>query len=291
MKLKRKNNIKLSDLSEKEQKELRKAIDTQFPEDKKNWKEHQILEDLILDLYYDENNKFVGYICYDDDRSVCDRTIIQRFGVKDQNEKIATEMLSNFAKEHNRYIYMVSPIENDIKYLYHSLGFLVDNIIEYEGRKYYDFVYYKNEELTNVARVLNEVYQYSKIIKDQNFERALLCMYQNKFYDNLYQYNLNNRQIDKVIKDSPLFALGLSLIDYSKLKYHAAYNYNVRKNKNYDFFQYILDESYYEYMRANGNTLEYKTKKEVEDIFKILVSLNKDAVLVKDLNEEKQEQE
>ena len=206
------------------------------------------------------------------------------------------KILKNHLKENDKKVYLTCVDNNEARYLYHKLGFLIEDKTKVENKTYLDFIHYPNQELNNVARVLNETYKFSKLFKNHNLELALRKMYQNKFYDNLYQYDLNNNQIDKVIQDSALFAQCLSLIDYATPEYHAFYNYNVRKNHDNMFFYFTKDEILKDFVQNKlqlPQEEQKETMRKIDEVLERVIAINKDAELVKgieDQNIESQEQ-
>lgn len=293
MQLYRKCGIKYQDLSLDERKELLNAIVECFPEDKQD--KSYILAGLqrdTLELYFDENKELVGFLTHETDML---QSFVSRLGVvKNRNKGVATKILKNHLKENDKKVCLTCVDNNEARYLYHKLGFLIEDKTQVENKIYLDFIHYPNQELNNVARVLNETYKFSKLFKNHNLELALRKMYQNKFYDNLYQYDLNNNQIDRVIQDSALFAQCLSLIDYATPEYHAFYNYNVRNQHDLVFFYFIKYKVLDEFIKEKLNQPESEQKETIRKLDEVLdrmIAEDVDEILVEGLKDPEIEKE
>lgn len=294
MELLRKCSLKFDDLSLDERKDLLNAMFECFPNDKedRSYINGGLKEDSI-DLYYDSDKKLVGFLTYENDML---ESFISRIGVVGKrNQGVATKILKNHLKENKKQkIYLTCLESNNARYLYHKLGFLVEDKAETKDKTYLDFIHFPNEELNNTARVLNETYKLSKLVKNRNLELTIKKMYENKFYDNLYQYDLNNNQIDKVIAESALFAQCLSLLDYAKPKYHAFYNYNVKNQPDLVFFYFIKYKVLDEFVKEKLNQPESEQKETIRKLDEVLdrmIAEDVDEILVEGLKDPEIEKE
>lgn len=294
MELQRKTKLNFEELTMPEREQFLNAMMECFPTDKSDnsYINYGLKQDL-LDLYYNEKGNLVGFLTYELDSL---RSYVSRLGVVgERNKGIATTILKNHINENaNREIHLTCVENNPARYIYHENEFLVVDITEVDSDKYIDFIHYPQNEIENAARVLNETYKYKKLFNNRNLEYVLSKMYENKFYDNLYQYDLNDKQIDKIIQNSALFAQGLSLLDYAEPRYHAHYNYNVRKNNDDLFFYYIQDnaiKSFVEEKLKVEDSLKNKTIRELYNLVERIIVHNKDSKLSKGLKDAEIEKE
>lgn len=226
----------------------------------------------LINLYY-INDNIVGFICHKniDENTVC----INYLGVNQSKKKyteqgVASNMLENFINQNpNKEIHLICNAINDrARYLYHKFNFeIVAHAISDLGKKQYHMVLNTNKKDRAIAAIIYEIYKQKINAKKETIEDIFLDMFINQKYDNLYQYDIEDNEINHIIKHSTIFAQCLSILD----NYFSFESSPLRGN----IFSYISSDLE-SYIRNDSTTylddeqLKNLNNKKINQIFSLL---------------------
>lgn len=261
----------ISSVSKKKYKQFLALVDECFPYVFSGEDEIYLnFVDSKLDLILDDN-LVVGFVSYGDD--VKNTIDINYLGVKQDkkylNQGIATMIINNFINKYpNSDLLLHCRADNDrARYLYHKLGFEVygEGNSSFYGHMY-QLALNTNKKYKGIASVLYELYKENKRRDNETLEETLFDMYQNKLYDNIYQYDMSEKEIDKVIMNSKLFVKCVSILD-------EAIDDGVKENELFSKIESNLGLSLYDDVFVYKCLFE-ASKQEMKDLHKIFGLVN-----------------
>ena len=130
-----------------------------------------------------------------------------------------------------------------------------------------------NKKSNTIASIIHEIYKLKINDKDASIEELLLDIFCHEKYDNLYQYNVDNKQINHIIKHSPIFAQSLSIIDSFLNLNEIDLNHNIFNCISSDLQSYINKEQL--------NALNIKELLQIFSLLSIKYRDNKECLEIK----------
>lgn len=221
-----------------------------------------------IDLFYSNENVLLGFICHS--KLDEDNVSINYLGVNQEKRKytekgIATYILSDFIKNNpNTTVNLICNCINDrARYLYHKFNFDIKSIYNSAvGLKQYHMVLNTNKEYNAIASIIYEIYKHSQK-NELSIEESFFDIYNNKKFDNLYQYNINEKDIEETILNSSLFAQCLSILDHSyNKKSKNTFPRIIKELKSLDTNNYIA--------KSTKHNVKLSKHKELEKIFEAI---------------------